>query len=83
MRLFLSASAASEVSASTKWPPNSVSYVSAPLRVAVTIVRPGPDSSATNGPLALVVLTKTICFARSLSSSGLNDAGGHVGADGD
>ena len=66
MRLFLSASAASEVSASTKKPPKSVVKCSAPLRVAVTIVRPGADSSSTNGPLALDVLTNTTCLVGSL-----------------
>ena len=58
-RLFLSASAASAENASTKYPPNSVVYCSAPLRVAVMIVRPGPESSSTNGPLELAVFTNT------------------------
>jgi len=40
------------------------------VRVAVTIVRPGPASSATNGALELVVLTKTTCWARRPFSSG-------------
>ena len=56
-------------SASTKKPPNSVVYCSAPLRVAVTIVRPGPDSASRNGPLELAVLTKTICLASEASSA--------------
>jgi hypothetical protein len=36
-----------------------VANCSAPLRVAVTIVRPCADISATNGPLELVVFTNT------------------------
>ena len=65
--------------ASTNGPPKSVAYFSSPVRVAVTITRPGPDRASTNGPLALAVFTKTTRFDRRRASSGAKSCGAMSG----
>ena len=68
-------SAPSAAKASTKWRPKRVRLRSRPLRVAVMMVRLGPESASTKGPDALAVLTKVTRRSPSPSSSVLISAG--------